>query len=248
MLVRKALFALVLFFVSTSMQAQYATHMYHCEIGVQGGMGYYAGDATPLPGVSAPGINHLNNISWVAGGHFRYKFDQRWSLQLKGLYHQIGGQYYDNRRTSNPWFKDNDSTSVWKRNNGNIDITAEFNFFRFGAKVYDSRVKQWTPYIFAGVGITFDHRILQSKDRTALPYIPVGIGIKWKFADRWGLNVMWQHNFYLVDKLENVAQLHDTYDFGGWNPANNDHTGQITAGIVFEFAKEKKICRFCDEK
>jgi len=55
---------------------------YLCEIGVQAGCGYYVGDAT---------THIFQNVREAYGAHFRYKFDQRWAIQVKGLAHTIKG-------------------------------------------------------------------------------------------------------------------------------------------------------------
>ena len=80
---------------------------------------------------------------------------------------------------------------------------------------------------------------------TAAAYLPLGIGLKWKFAQRWQLQLAWQHNVYFADNLELVESLGNTYKLNGSNFLNNDLTGQLMLGIVFEFGKEKKICKWC---
>ena len=82
----------------------------------------------------------------------------------------------------------------------------------------------------------------------------MGIGMKWKFADRWQLHVVWQHQIYFVDNIEGLPALDGRtnpavgggrYGLNGTNILNNDLTSTLTLGIVFEFAKEKKICKVC---
>ena len=212
---------------------------YLCEIGVQGGIGYYAGDAT----------EHIfNHVREAFGGHFRYKFDPRWSLQVKGLYHRITGPVIVDGRTSAA-----DSRTMrellkqhpdgkWVTKMVNMDVMAEFNFFRMGLESYDRRVKPYSPYIFLGIGTAF----YGDKYKTVACYLPLGIGFKWQFAPQWSLNLAWQHNIYFADDLEQVKGLGNTYDLNGSNIMNFDVTGQLTLGIVFAFAKPKKVCRHCD--
>ena len=220
--------------------------MYHCELGLQAGMGYYVGDAT----------RHIfMNPLEAFGGQFRYKFDQRWALQVKAQRQRItfredgteGVLYY------NP---------LW-----NVDVVAEFNFFRFGQKGYDMRVKPITPYIFIGVGMSiynstatpsdvnkFPSLIGDGASTTAGVYIPLGIGMKWKFASRWQLQVAWQHQVFITDNIEGLASLDGKQSpliagnkngMNGTNILNNDLTSTLTLGIVFEFAQKKSVCREC---
>ena len=221
------------------------TRMYHCDFGIQAGMSYYVGDAT----------RHIfMNPLETFGGQFRYKFDQRWALQAKAQRQRItfreqateGSLYY------NP---------MW-----HVDVTGEFNFFRFGERGYDMRVKPITPYIFIGIGASIYNGQAAKGDDNVYPlligsgnkpkfgvYIPVGIGMKWKFADRWQLQVAWQHQIYFRDNIEGISSLDGRqnpstgkqYGMNGTNILNNDLTSTLTLGIVFEFAKEKKVCNVC---
>lgn len=211
---------------------------YLCEFGVQAGCGYYVGDAT---------MHIFNNPREAYGAHFRYKFTNRWALQVKGLTQRITGPTYNNRMQP--------TEEMWSTQMINIDVMAEFNFFRFGGKTYDTRIKPITPYIFIGAGLA-----MYGKDMNVVAwnwgdyggkvpvafYIPMGFGLKWKFSERMGLNLAWQHNIYMADNLEGREELNNTYDLNGSNILNFDVASQLTLGIVFEFAKEKKVCRTCE--
>lgn len=206
---------------------------YLCEFGVQAGCGYYVGDAT---------THIFNHPREAYGAHFRYKFDQRWALQVKGLTQRIAGPDYNDQRQRK--YDSQGKSILWQNNLINVDAMAEFNFFRFGAKSYDRRVKPLTPYIFLGAGVALYGNGQNAFSNVAF-YIPCGLGLKWKFSDRFGLNLAWQHNIYMADNLEGVAILDNAYHLNGSNLLNFDVTSQLTLGIVFEFAKEKKVCRTC---
>ncbi|MGM9836975.1 MAG: DUF6089 family protein [Paludibacteraceae bacterium] len=198
---------------------------YLCELGLQAGCGYYVGDA-------APHIFHHPREAY--GAHFRYKFTPRWALQIKGLAHRITGNAYSDRGVR--------LDKMWETPMINIDAMAEFNFFRLGMRTYDSRIKPVTPYIFLGAGAS----LYGDKYNSIAFYIPLGFGLKWKFSERVGLNIAWQYNIYIADNLEGMPELGNTYNLNGSNILNNDLTSQLTLGIVFEFAKEKKVCRMCN--
>ena len=188
------------------------------------------------------------------GGQFRYKFDQRWALQVKAQRQRIAfrEQGTEGSLCYNP---------MW-----HADVVGEFNFFRFGERGYDVRVKPVTPYIFIGVGVSVYNEHASIGGDNVYPlligngnkpkvgiYLPVGIGMKWKFADHWQLQVAWQHQIYFVDNIEGLPKFDGRqtpnaggrYGMNGTNILNNDLTSTLTLGIVFEFAKERKICRVC---
>ena len=86
-------------------------------------------------------------------------------------------------------------------------------------------------------------------------YIPIGVGVKWKFAPRWQLQLAWQHQIYMSngDGLEGVicqddpSKFNDSYQMNGSNILNNDIISTLTLGVVFEFAREKKVCVECQD-
>ena len=201
---------------------------YLCEIGFQGGCGYYVGDAAP---------HIFMNPREAYGVHFRYKFTKRWALQVKASGQRITGHDYTLRGQK--------LDTRWTTNMVNIDVMAEFNFFRFGAaNKYDKRIRPYTPYIFLGIGAgVYGEGYSYNK---VAPYVPLGIGFKWKFYDCIGLNIAWQHNIYMVDNLECRDALHNKHQLNGWNWMNCDLTGMVTVGIVFEFGKAPKPCRICN--
>jgi len=205
------------------------TQPYRVELGLQGGLGYYVGDATP---------HIFNNVRETYGGHLRYKFDKRWALQVKGLYHHIIGPAID---------KNKNVIGKWENNMINLDVMGEFNFFRFGFQEYDRRVKPITPYIFLGAGVAFYKGEQTANYGKVAAYIPFGFGAKWKFAKRWQLQLAWQHNLYMADDLEVASNYGNTWGLNGSNILNFDLTSQLTLGIVFEFAQQRKVCPWCDD-
>ena len=207
--------------------------MYRCELGLQGGCGYYVGDATEYV---------FQDVREAYGLHFRYKFDRRWALQVKGLAHHIKGQW-------TPANAGVERESPWETQMVNVDVMGEFNFFRFGARQYDDRIKPITPYIGVGIGVgmclenNWAWRVYGSAVQV---YVPFVVGVKWKFAERWQLQAAWQHNVYFADNLEGKDELNNAYNLNGSNFLNNDVTSQFTVGIVFEFAQDGKICVMCE--
>ena len=216
---------------------------YRCEVGLQLGGGYYVGDVnehifmTPLE---------------VYGGQFRYKFDQRWAVQAKMQRQRLSFEY---------------KSTTYYNPVLHLDVTAEFNFFRFGIDAHDRRVKRITPFMFLGIGASVyatdaSHKghkgypllngqqplLLQAEEVESGVYLPLGFGLKWKFHERWQLQAAWQHQVYIIngDGLEGVAILNDPNKLNGKNILNNDYVSTMTIGIVYEFARKKRVCHFCE--
>lgn len=214
------------------MHAQTNGQPFLCEFGLQGGCGYYVGDATP---------HIFMNPREAYGAHFRYKFTKRWALQAKFSGQRIIGDKYtmNSEKLSEQW-----SNRLY-----NVDLMAEFNFLPFGdANTLNRSIKPYTPYIFIGLGAGLYDAISEgeTKKMAASGYVPLGIGFKWKFHERVGLNIAWQHNIYFSDDLEGQSSLNNKHQLNGSNWMNCDVTGMFTAGIVFEFARAKKPCAICN--
>ena len=241
----------VVLLLLVSVFAQGESNMYRLEMGVQAGLGYYAGELAPHAFMSQ---------SETYGIQARAKIDQRWAIQVKG----------QRQRVVNAISKDN----VWGLSKGSyvtpmwhFDVVGEFNFFRYGLDPYNIHMRAVSPFMFVGLGFTAYNKL--ASQMTSYPvleissegnmdyamYIPVGVGLKWKFAERWQLQAAWQHNVYVLngDGLEGIYDIHrkdlfnDSHGLNGSNVMNNDVTSTITVGIVFEFAADKKICPFCKD-
>lgn len=201
---------------------------YQCEFGVQAGLGYYVGDATK---------HVFQNVREAYGAQFRYKFNKRWALQVKGMTQRITGPMDDWRTTT----IETATNENWTNQLINLDVMAEYNFFRLSDPEYDRRVKTYSPYIALGIGAALSGE----KFRTFSCYLPVGVGFKWKFCRMAGLNILWQHNIYFMDNLEGMEHMGDTHQLNGGNIMNFDVSSQLVLGIVVEFAQKRKICVSC---
>ena len=231
-------------FAAWAMSASAQTErMYRCELGLQGGCGYYVGDATEYV---------FQDVREAYGLHFRYKFDKRWALQVKGMAHHIKGQFTAGETPSSIVIAGGDACApgqTWETQMVNVDMMGEFNFFRFGARQYDERIKPITPYIGVGIGIGMcmeKNWVWRGYSPVVQVYVPFVLGLKWKIADRWQLQAAWQHNVYFADNLEGIDAINNAHNLNGSNFLNNDVTSQLTVGIVFEFAQDRKICALCE--
>ena len=211
-------------------RAQAEERPYLCEIGLQGGCGYYVGDAAP---------HIFMHVREAYGLQFRYKFTKRWAVQAKIAAQRIAGDEYT--------IKGVPTGQVWTNQMAHADLMAEFNFFRFGsANKYDKRIRPYTPYIFMGLGASLYGDMREDRKWTYAGYLPLGIGFKWRFSEHCGLNIAWQHNVYFSDDIEAQNELNNKYHMNGWNWMNCDVTGMLTVGLVIEFLPAPRPCRICN--
>ncbi len=227
---------------------------YHLELGLQTGVSYYAGELAP---------HAFMSVGEVYGAQARIKIDPRWAVQVKGQRQRVVNYVHE----GNEWgiIQGKYQVPMW-----HVDVMGEYNFFQLGLDEYNVQMKPVTPFLTVGVGMTVFNsfatnkenvypRLAKGANKDFALYVPVGIGLKWKFAERWQFQLAWQHNLYMLngDGLEGVItsvksddkkqdiQLNDSYGMNGGNVMNNDVTSTITAGIVFEFGRKRKTCVFC---
>lgn len=217
---------------STSVLAQ-ETPMYRFEIGAQAGAAYYMGELAPHPFMST---------SETYGLQFRAKINDRWAVQAKAQSQRFIHTFQPDNQWNIPAAKY--QTPMW-----HCDVTGEYNFFHYGYNAYDIRVRNFTPYIFLGLGVSFlnhdatNHEgyAFLGKERQVRPdtiyyeraqtraalYVPVGVGFKWRFAPRWQLQLAWQHNLYIHngDCLEGeiTPRTQGNQQEGPYNLFNNSH-------------------------
>ena len=249
---RRLLVSLWVVLASVCVYSEESQHrFYYLEVGVQAGASYYVGELAP---------HVFMSTAECYGFQTRFKIDPRWALQLKGQRQRV----VNNVKEGNEWgiTPDQYQLPMW-----HIDVAGEYNFFQLGLDEYNIHMKNWTPYISLGIGMTVHNTFATSKEGVMVAvhfkdmnkldyamYIPVGVGFKWKFAERWHMEMLWQHNLYMLngDGMEGVMDkdrpdlLDDSYQMNGSNVMNNDVTSTFTLGLVFEFGAKKKACPYCN--
>lgn len=182
------------------------------ELGLQVGAGFFLGNKAP-----APGVTRLYEFAWVPdtkefpafeafGGFARYRFNQRWAVQLQAMHQRVRFTEYDKCHFYN---------SMW-----NTDMMAEFNILKYGF-VDNPNLKVYTitPYVAVGFGASLYNKTatyrwgmkdgagkqntyfpaVKANDLTAALYVPFGIGMKLRMEQHWQLKVACQYDLYLLN-------------------------------------------------
>ena len=194
-----------------------AQHAYRCELGLQGGLAYYVGDAHP---------HVFQNVSPAYGAQFRYKFTPRWALKTKVQYTDLTYKWEDAEHSSRL---------------GQLDVVGEYNFFRLSLSGIERSARAYTPYVFLGMGLAL-HGDLEHFG----PYLPFGVGFKWQMSSRWSLQLDWQHELFFCDNIEGLEALDNTMGLNGSNFLRNDLVSTLTLGVGFHFMRVKSVCHTCN--
>lgn len=202
---------------------------YRFDIGGGIGMTGYLGDANSA--------NLMQNPSWDAELLFRYIQNSR--INWKTNFY-VGGLRGDSSQMDNIFPDGNNfkfSTTFYE-----LSELFEFHFFNYGMGETYRRLKRWTPYITAGLGVT-----AWSVDKKfgAAFTIPIGIGFKFKPALRWNLGLEFLMKKTFSDKLDGAA-LSDPLGIKSEFMKNTDWYSTLTLTISYEFSKRCAVCNYKD--
>lgn len=169
-------------FISLSVQAQ------KLEIG--GGVGgmLYKGDVSPAlnPRFYRPAANLF----------FRYNATRSFSLRA-GL--AIGSIQAQDRFSSDPLRRARDFSFRSSLSEATVDL--EYNFFSYKLQ---PKAQNWTPYVFAGVGLcSFQNQVIRAR---GMLNFPLGVGFKYEIRRPWSVGVEFGTRFTNNDYLDGLGE------------------------------------------
>jgi len=171
----------------------YTTQLWAQKIEIGAGLGAmnYKGDISP----------DLQIGTAKLGGNlfFRYNLKKDLSFRASALMGSIAG---DDKNSSDPFNQQrgkNFSTTI-----NELSLTAEYNFFNYQYHRYH---KDWSPYVFGGVGfMKFSPRDNPSADyKQNQIVLPFGVGIKYNIKGPWDLNFEFGTRKTFTDYLDNLG-------------------------------------------
>ena len=225
-LLESIMIMMVLTVASPSVKAQ---EDYRYDMGIGLGMTGYLGDANTA--------NLYRNPGWDANLMFRYIINSRLGLKTNFF---VGGLRGNSEQMTNV-FPDGQnfkfSTTFYE-----LHELFEFNFLEYGIGEYYRKLKRFTPYITAGLGLT-----LWSVDKSVFAgfTIPLGIGFKYKVNKRVNLGLEFLMNKVFSDRLDGV-NLEDPYTIKSSFAKNTDWYSTLTFSITYEFSKRCAVCNYKD--
>ncbi len=194
---------------------------YALELGVKAGPMVYFGDAN----YGSP----LKNINASAGIFARYNLNQRMSLKFDVAYGKISGDASegDNKFPANP-------TQEWKFSKPLVDVAClyELGFWAYGTGGSYKGSHRLAPYIQMGLGVTACNK------QVALN-IPLGIGVKYKFAPRWNCGADFSVRFTTSDKFDGIE---DPYRISSGAFKNKDSYAMLMFYVAYDLCPKYRKC------
>lgn len=226
-IIRVAAVTFVMALVALMPSAASAQEDYRFDIGGGVGMTGYLGDANTSNLLAHPG--------WDIEALLRYIVNPRWAFKTN-LY--VGGLSGNSADMTNvfPDGKTFKFSTVFYE----VGEMAEFNFFNYGIGPRYRNLKRITPYITAGLGLM----AWSTGGKAGFTVnIPLGVGVKYKLAQRVNLGFEFLMKKALSDKVDGKP-LADPYGIKHAFMKNTDWYSTMTFTISYEFSERCRECHY----
>lgn len=118
----------------------------------------------------------------------------------------------------------------------------EYNFWPYGTGRDYRGARRLAPYIFGGIGMTY---VSGSGKNVLTANVPMGLGVKYKLADRLNLGVQWGVTFSNSDELDGVKDPYNVESSGVFK--NTDCYSALTVTLTYSFKARCRTCHNADE-
>ncbi|GHS91180.1 hypothetical protein FACS1894174_02590 [Bacteroidia bacterium] len=203
---------------------------YKYEAGGMVGASMYMGDANQS--------DFFQGLHPSVGAVFRKNLDFRWAVKADLLMGKVSG---DTKNTKNV-FPENAQAS-FSRNFYELGGQMEFNFLPYSDKFAYLGTSKITPYVFAGLGLTFAPGDNQSFFGLNLP---LGVGVKYKIKNRinlgleYGVRKLFQDDFDAPDS--EGFNLDNPYKMPANWAKNKDWYSVLMFTVTWDFGPNNKKC------
>ena len=203
---------------------------YNMELGGMMGGCFYMGDAnytTPFKDVS------------MAGGILaRYNINPRMAVKGDLAVGRIKGS---TKGMENKF--PNGEHSTFSRNVYELGAQFECNLFAYGTGAGYKDSRRLAPYMLAGIGMTYAPK---PANHVVAMNIPLGLGVKYKLAERLNVGAEWSMRFTTSDKLDVTSkdglQLNDPYGIDGKGLKNKDSYSWLMLYISYDMFPKYRKC------
>lgn len=188
------------------------------ELGAGLGGMLYKGDISPQlnPRFYRPAANLF----------FRYNFTRSFSARAGIAMGQIGAEDAASR---DPFQQARNRSFRTRIGEATLDMEYMFRDWKM-----IRRVKNWTPYLFAGIGyMSYNPRV----EKGSRIIYPLGIGMKYEIKRPWSIGLEFGTRFTRNDALDGLAKAPGAPRLSSGNPALSDSYTYTALTISYTFYK-----------
>jgi opacity protein-like surface antigen len=153
-------------------------------------------------------------------------------LRRTGTLGKLKGSYKDEKT----YYPEHAEYS-FNRSMVDVNIVYEYNFWPYGTGFDYRGAKRFTPYIYIGLGGTY---VSGNSNNVLAMNIPLGLGVKYKVAERLNVGLDWGIHFALSDKLDGVVDPYSVRSSGAFK--NKDAFTTLQLSLTYSFAAKCKTC------
>lgn len=215
---------LLMLFTSLGMVAQEEPE-YRAEIGVGAALTAYQGDFNG---------SLTKNMQPMWSLIAKYRMNPRMALALNVSFGKLKGS----SEGVETWYPATTDT-IMSFNNSLVDVGLryEYNFWPFGTGREYRGARPLTPYITFGLGVSS----VKTDDGSVFAgNLPIGVGVKYKMAERLNLALEWSMHFTLSDKLDGVEDPYGIKSSGAFK--NTDCYSTLQLSITYDIFAKCKTC------
>ncbi len=206
---------------------------YRLELGAGVGMATYEGDFND--GL----LKKMNPLGELV---VKYKPNPRmaWAAQIG--YTQLKGD----SRQSGTWYPELAQNPIdFKTTVYDVGVRFEYNFWPFGTGKEYHGARRLTPFLAIGLGLVFSKSDLtQGADffsgSSVAGQMPVGVGVKYKVANRLNLAAEWTMHFTGNDKLDGIEDPYGIKSSGLFK--NTDCFSVLAVTLTYDLWAKCKTC------
>ena len=222
---RKIILTIVGLMVAFAHVAAQDDPQYRMEIGAGLGMVSYEGDFNG---------NVLKDMQPMFSGLWRYNFDPYKDIRLSASYGKLKGSSAD-VKTYYPDYEE--QTYSFSHNVIDVSLVFEYNFWPYGTGRDYRGAKRLTPYIYGGLGAT---AVSGGEKSVFTANVPIGIGVKYKIAERMNLGLDWGFHFSLSDELDGVKDPYRIKSSGAFK--KKDCSSMLQLPLTYSFKAKRRTC------
>lgn len=198
---------------------------YKAEIGVGGALVAYQGD---FNGSLTKNMQPMGSL--IA----KYRVNPRMAWALNVSFGKIKGS----SEGLTTWYPAaQDTVMTFDNSLVDVGLRYEYNFWPFGTGREYRGARPFTPYITFGVGVT---SVKTDGGSVFAGNLPIGVGVKYKVAERLNLSLEWSMHFTLSDKLDGVEDPYGIKSSGAFK--NTDCYSMLQLSLTYDIFAKCKTC------
>ena len=225
MLQKSWIVALLLLTATSSTALAQEDPEYRLELGGGVGLISYQGDFSS---------SLSKNAQLLFAAVAKYRFNPRMDIALRISNGKLKGNA-DNLKT---WYPETiDREYSFSHSTTDVCLTYEYNFWPYGTGREYKGAVPLTPYIALGLGMTFTSTKNGGVNSTNFP---LGLGVKYKVAERVNLSAEWMMHFTMSDKIDGVEDPYGIAHSGMFK--NCDSYSTLQVAVTYDLWAKCKTC------